>query len=134
MITSVGEGAPREIGADRGSYAATITAVTRQGPDLVLHVKDGVRSFYRSMYGAVVFVDAGPVQSTDLRDASVEQTLEPGWKFHQLKIAGDAALLEVRQSVGMSDSTIVAHRIPCAAVRDDLRVSIGKALLQLLRT
>ena len=49
-------------------------------------------------------------------------------------MSGDnTATLEVRQSFGWSDSTIVAHRIPCTAVHDHLRVSIGKALLQLLR-
>ena len=134
MITSVGDESSREIAAVRGLYAATITAVTRQGSDLVLEVRDGVLSFYRSMYGTVVFVGAGPVQSTNLRAPASKEKLEPGWKIHRLAIADDEASLEVRQDYEMGNSSAVVHRIPCTAVRDHLRVSIRKALLQLLRT
>ena len=134
MIASVDEGAFREISAERNLTAATITAVTRRGSDLVLHVQDGFKSKFRSMYGTVVFVDAGPVQSTNLRAPESKEVLEPGWRIARLLIADDAATLEVRQSCGMGDTDVVAHRIPCTAVRDHLRVSIGKALLQLLRT
>lgn len=135
MTASIGDGdLPRMGTSVRGLTSAVITAVNREGSDLVVHLEDGVRSKLRRMDGTLVFVDAGPVESTDLRNAAIDRRLEAGWKVERLSIATDAATLEVRQDYGMGDATVVAHRIPCAGVRDHLRPSVVKAIRQLLRS
>ena len=115
MTASIGDGDRPGTGAGvRGLTDAVITAVNREGSDLVVHLEGGVRSKLRRMDGTLVFVAAGPVESTDLRNAAIDRPLEAGWKVDRLSVATDAATLEVRRDDGMGDAAVVAHRIPCA--------------------
>ena len=135
MTPSIGDGDRPGTGAGvRGLTDAVITAVNREGSDLVVHLEGGVRSKLRRMDGTLVFVDAGPVESTDLRNAAIDRQLEAGWKVDRLSVATDAATLEVRRDDGMGDAAVVAHRITCAGVRDHLRPSLAKAIRALLRS
>ena len=103
----------------RGFYGAVITAVVREGPDVLVTFRNVRRErFLRGLRftATVRFVDARRINSLGCDNTAIDCRLEPGWQATWLTFDDLYADLTVRYR--SYDILIdVAHRIWCDAIR-----------------
>ena len=114
-------------------YYSIITSVTREGPDVVVAIRNLKRRHRfpaSARYTATLrFVDARRITSTDVLNPELGCRLEPGWMVEKLNFDGIVARLSVSY-VDMPSHLIITiyHQIYCDDLIFERRLDIRQTL------